>query len=73
MHVKSLTLISHGLAMRILLPSLQHALEMKRQTIFLNFYINCAITKIQSYYKWLKSRKNLLVKVKKKYCGIKSV
>ena len=32
MYAKNLTLTNHGLAMRILLPSLQYALEMKRLT-----------------------------------------
>ena len=72
-HVKSLTLTGHGLAVRVLLPSLQCALETKRQNILLKFHINCTIVGIQqtqSYYKWLGSRLNLLVKVEKRYCGI---
>ena len=60
--------------MRILLPSLQRALEAKRQNIILKFRINCAIVEIQqskSYHKWLESRLQLLVKVEKRYCGIR--
>ena len=60
--------------MKVSLPSLQHALEVKRQNIILKFRINCAIVEIQqsrSYHKWLESRLQLLVKVEKRYCGIK--
>ena len=46
MHVKTLILTDHGLAMRVLLPSLQCALETKRQNILLKFHINCAIVDI---------------------------
>ena len=56
------------------MPSLQRALEAKRQNIILKFRINCAIVEIQqseSYHKWLESRLQLLVKVKKRYCGIR--
>ena len=63
MHVKSLTLTGHGLAMKVLLPSLQYALEMKRQNILLKFHINCATVEIrqsQSYHKWFGSRLYLL-------------
>ena len=73
MHAKSLTPTGHGLAVRVLLPSLQCALETKRQNILLKFRIDCAIVgiqKSQSYHKWLGGRLNLLVKVEKKYCGI---
>ena len=42
-----LTLTGHGLAVRILLPSLQHALETKRQNILLKFCINFTIVEIQ--------------------------
>ena len=73
-HAKSLTLTGHGLALRVLLPSLQRALEAKRQNIILKFRINCAIVEIQqsqSYHKWLESRLKLLEKVKKRYCGIR--
>ena len=61
------------MAVRVLLPSLQHALEAKRQNI-LKVHINCAIVEIQqsqSYHKWLESRLQLLVKVEKRYCGIR--
>ena len=74
MHIKSLTLTGHGLAMRVLLASLQCGLEIKRQNIPLKFCINCVIVEIQqsqSYYKWLESRPHLLVKVKKRFCSIK--
>ena len=74
MHVKSLTLTGHGLAVRVLLPSLQHALEIKRQNILLKFCINCTIIEIQQpqiYHKWLESRLPLLVKVEERYCRIK--
>ena len=57
MHVKSLTLTGHGLAIRVLLASLQHALEMKRQNILLKFFISCAVIEIQQsqiYHKWLR-------------------
>ena len=60
--------------MRVLLPSLQRASEAKRQNIILKFRINCAIVEIQqsqSYHKWLESRLQLLVKVEKRYCGIR--
>ena len=76
MYVKSLTLIDHSLAVRVLLPSLQHPLEMKRENILLKFRINCAIVGIQqsqSYHKWVESRLHLLVKVEKRYCNIKRV
>ena len=56
------------------MPSLQRALEAKRQNIILKFRINCAIVEIQqsqSYHKWLESRLKLLVKVEKIYCGIR--
>ena len=56
------------------MPSLQRALEAKRQNIILKFRINCAIVEIQqsqSYHKWLESRLQLLVKVEKRYCGIR--
>ena len=68
-HVKSLTLTGHGLAMGVLFPSLQCALEMKRQNILLKFHINCGIVEIQqsqSYHKWLETRLKLLVKVEKR-------
>ena len=73
-HAKSLTLTGHGLAVRVLLPSLQRALEAKRQNITLKFHIYCAIVEIQqaqSYHKWLESRLQLLLKVEKRYCGIR--
>ena len=69
-----LTLTGHGLAMRILLPSLQHALQTKSQNILLKFCINFTIVEIQqpqSYHKWLDSRLHLLAKVEKRYCSIK--
>ena len=75
-HVKSLALTGHGLAVRVLFPSLQCALEAKRQNIILKFRINCAIVAVQqsqSYHKWFKSRLQLLVKGEKRYCGIKQV
>ena len=56
------------------MPSLQRALEAKRQNIILKFRINCAIVEIQqsqSYHKWLESRLQLLVKVEKRYCSIR--
>ena len=56
------------------MPSLQCALEAKRQNIILKFCINCTIVEIQqsqSYHKWLESRLQLLVKVEKRYCGIR--
>ena len=45
--VKSLTLTGHGLAVRVLLPSLQRTLEAKSQNILLKFCINCAIVEIK--------------------------
>ena len=48
----------------------------KKQSILLKCHIKCAIIEIQqsqSYYKWLESRLHLLVKVEKRYCGIKRV
>ena len=73
MHVNRLTPTGHGLAVRVLLPSLQRALEVKRQNIFLKFCVNCAIIEIQQSQSWLESRLNLPVKVEKRYCtrGIK--
>ena len=53
-HAKSLTVTDHGLAMRVLLPSLQCAPEMKRQNIFPEFRLDCTVAEIhqsQSYYK----------------------
>ena len=44
---KSLTLTGHGLARRVLLASLQHALETKMQNIPLKFCINCVIGEIE--------------------------
>ena len=72
MHANSLTVTDHGLAMRVLLPSLQCALK----NIFPEFYLNnnyCTITEIyqaQSYHKWFETIINLLVKVGKRYFGI---
>ena len=69
MHVKSLTLTGHGLALRVLLPLLQCALEAKRQNAILKFHIYCAIVEIQqsqSYHKWLESRLRILANLEKK-------
>ena len=41
--VKRLTLTDHGLAVRVLLPSLRRTIE----NILLKFHINCAIIEIQ--------------------------
>ena len=73
MDAKSLTLTNHGLAMRIILTSLQCAPETKRLNVFPKFRINCTIAEIhvsQSYYKWFETTVHLLVKVEKRSCGI---
>ena len=73
-HVKCLTLTGHGLAMRVLFPSLQRALEAKRQNILLKFHINCAIIEIQySHTKYSLKADYIyyIVKVEKRYCSIK--
>ena len=43
---KSLTVTDHGLAMRVLLPSLQCAPETKKLNIFPEFRLNCTIAEI---------------------------
>ena len=73
MDAKSLTLTGHGLAMRIILTSLQCAPETKRLSIFVKFHFNCIIAEIhvsQSYYKWFETTVHLLVKIEKRPCGI---
>ena len=72
MHDKSLTLTGHGLAKRVLLASIQHALETKRQNIPLKFCINCVIVEIEQSQSWLESRLHLLVKVERRFCTIKN-
>ena len=56
------------------MPLLQRDLEAKRKNIIPKFLINCAIVEIkqsQSHHKWLESRLQLLVKVEKRYGGIR--
>ena len=49
MYAKSLTLTApSGLAVSVLLPSLQRALETKRQNILLKFRINCVANRCNS-------------------------
>ena len=72
MHAKSWTLTGHGLAMRILLRSLQCAPETKKLNIFLEFHLNCTIAEIhqlRSHYKWFDTIVNLLLKVRERFCG----
>ena len=75
MVANSLTLTTHGLAMRINLASLQCGVcSMQRWKASQNFILaNCTILefiKLQIYYKWFEITVKLLVKAGKRLCGV---